>query len=76
MDQVKDMKAEADNFLPSGEVPKIRPLPFVHPSGEPEYDTEQLKRRASEVTSVLESILEDGSLPPAPGSQAPPPPPA
>lgn len=36
-----------------------RPPPVVHPVNEPEYDTEQISRRASQVTGVLENILHD-----------------
>lgn len=45
-----------------------RPPPVVHPGNEPEYDTEQITRRASEVTGVLEQILHEPPLPMAPST--------
>lgn len=36
-----------------------RPPPVVHPVTEPEYDTDQISRRATQVTGVLEHILHD-----------------
>jgi hypothetical protein len=54
------MKPET-NIMKSGGGEPVRPHPppVVHPSSEPEYDTEQLARRASKVTDVLEQILHD-----------------
>jgi len=39
--------------------PRSRPPPVVHPKSEPEYDTEQVTRRANAVTGVLEKILKE-----------------
>lgn len=60
------MKPNAKNQLPGSAPPSPKPTPFVHPSSEPEYDTEQLALRASKVTDVLEHILEEH--PPLPDS--------
>jgi hypothetical protein len=46
------------------------PPPVLHPASEPEYDTEQLKRRADQVTDVLEHILRECPLPRMPGGRA------
>ncbi len=68
------MKPNVKNQLPGSAPPSSKPAPFVHASSEPEYDTEQLARRASQVTDVLEHILEEHpSLPdPGLGSLSPP----
>jgi hypothetical protein len=58
------MKPNVKNLLPGSAPPPSKPTPFVHDSSEPEYDTEQLARRASQVTDVLEHIL--GEHPPVP----------
>jgi hypothetical protein len=49
--------------------PLSRPPPQVHSASEPEYDTEQLTRRANEVTGVLKQILKERpAANPLPGS--------
>jgi len=62
------MKPETNNQLPAVNTSQSRPPPFVHPNSEPEYDTEQLARRASQVTNVLEHILEERPPLPDPGA--------
>ena len=53
------MKPETKIETPDGSALAGRPPPMVHPSSEPEYDLEQLARRASKVTDVLEHILHE-----------------
>lgn len=53
------MKTETKITPPDGSALAGRPPPIVHPSSEPEYDLEQLARRASKVTDVLEHILHE-----------------
>ena len=65
------MKPETKIETPEGSALAGRPPPMVHPSSEPEYDLEQLARRASEVTEVLEHILH--VRPAVPGHGVPPP---
>lgn len=60
------MKTNRTNQKTDSGNPQSRPPPAAHPSNEPEYDTEQVTRRASAVTGVLERILHEG-----PGQSAP-----
>jgi hypothetical protein len=68
-DAMKTNATDKSGF--GGQGGAVHPPPVVHPASEPEYDTEQLKRRADQVTDVLEHILHECPLPPLPGRNAP-----
>lgn len=66
------MKTSPHQPNPTGGAPQSRPPPAVHAGTEPEYDIEQLKRRANQVTQVLEHILQEQVLLPGKSPGLPP----
>lgn len=67
------MKTNAPNQSAAKPEGGKRIPPVVHPPDVAEYDAQELAQRASQVTTVLEQILEEHPMNPPTGFQQPPP---